>query len=181
MPFVIEAEAVTTEYLAVVQWDHDDVTLEYFSQPQALKISYLGSDRVRRITTNTTADYLRITGSRIAFVECKREEELERLAKEQPGRYQRAAGGRWRSPASEVPDLGRGTFLHWRHLFDGKGAGLLHPTRRWCPSCLAEGSASSGDGLAQPLLWACTVVTHCPVHGWRQSRASASRTWSATA
>lgn len=66
---------------------------------------------------------------------------------------------------TQVPDLGRGTFLSWRHLFDGKGAGLLHPTRRWCPSCLAEGSASSGDGLAQPLLWACTVVTHCPVHG----------------
>lgn len=102
MPFAIEAEAVSTEYLAVVQWDHDDETLEYYSQPQALKISYLGPDRLRRITTNTTADYLRITDSRIAFVECKREEELERLAKGQPGRYQRDADGRWRSPPSEA-------------------------------------------------------------------------------
>lgn len=81
MPFAIEAEAISTEYLAVVQWDHDDETLEYFAQPHPLKISYLGHDSPRRITTNTTADYLRVTNTRIAFVECKREEELQRLAK----------------------------------------------------------------------------------------------------
>lgn len=66
---------------------------------------------------------------------------------------------------TQVSDLARSTFLSWRRLFDGKGAGLLHPTRRWCPSCIAEGSSSSDDGFATPLLWACTVVTHCPVHG----------------
>ncbi|MDT7836270.1 Tn7 transposase TnsA N-terminal domain-containing protein [Aquabacterium sp. OR-4] len=102
MPFVVEAEAVSTEYAAIVEWDHDEETLEYYSQPQALKIAYLGPDRVRRITTQTTPDYLRITRSGIAFVECKREEQLERLAKEQPGRYQRDHDGRWRSPPSVV-------------------------------------------------------------------------------
>lgn len=102
MPFVVEAEAVSTEYAAIVEWDHDEETLEYYSQPQALKIVYLGPDRVRRITTQTTPDYLRITRSRIVFVECKREEQLERLAKEQPGRYQRDSDGCWRSPPSEA-------------------------------------------------------------------------------
>lgn len=102
MPFVVEAEAVTTEYVAIVEWDHDDETLEYYSQPQALKISYFGPDRVRRISAQTTPDYLRITGARIVFVECKREEQLIRLAKDQPGRYQRDADGRWRSPPAEA-------------------------------------------------------------------------------
>jgi putative transposase len=102
MPFVVEAEAVTTEYAAIVEWDHDNETLEYYSQPQALKISYLGPDRVRRISAQTTPDYLRVTASRIEFVECKREEQLLRLAKEQPGRYQRDADGRWRSPPAEA-------------------------------------------------------------------------------
>lgn len=102
MPFAIEAEAISTEYLAVVQWDHDDETLEYFAQPHPLKISYLGHDSPRRITTNTTADYLRVTNTCIAFVECKREEELQRLAKAQPGRYQKDATGRWRSPPAEA-------------------------------------------------------------------------------
>lgn len=66
---------------------------------------------------------------------------------------------------TQVPHLDRGNFLSWRLLFDGKGAGLLHPTRRWCPCCLAEASSSLNDGYAHPLLWACTVVTHCPIHG----------------
>lgn len=64
-----------------------------------------------------------------------------------------------------VPNLDRSTFLPWRHLFDGKGAGLLHPTRRWCPCCIADGSTSSVDGHAHPLLWSCAVITHCPIHG----------------
>jgi putative transposase len=102
MPFVIEAEAVSTEYVAIVEWDHDEETLEYYAQPQALKIRYLGSDRVRRISTQTTPDYLRITSARIAFVECKRDDELERLAKQTPARYQRNADGRWCSPPAEA-------------------------------------------------------------------------------
>lgn len=102
MPFAIEAEAISTEYVRFVQLDHDDETLEYYPQPPALKISYAAPDRTQRITTYTTPDNLRITSSQFVFEECKREEELERLAKAQPGRYQRDASGRWRSPPAEV-------------------------------------------------------------------------------
>lgn len=69
------------------------------------------------------------------------------------------------SGLTKVLSLERSNFLTWRLLFDGKGAGLLHPSRRWCPCCIADGTGYSSDGHAHPLLWACAVVTHCPVHG----------------
>lgn len=102
MPFVVEAEATSTEYVAFVEWDHDKETLEFYPQPEPLKISYATAGSARKTTIFTTPDCLRITSSRIAFVECKREEQLERLAKDMPGRYQRDAGGRWRSPPAEA-------------------------------------------------------------------------------
>lgn len=62
-----------------------------------------------------------------------------------------------------VTNLQSSTFLHWSGLFDGKGAGLLHPTRTWCPDCLVE-AESAGEPHNFPLLWSCSSVTHCPVH-----------------
>jgi hypothetical protein len=62
-----------------------------------------------------------------------------------------------------MTDLKQLTFLHWGGLFDGKGAGLLHPTRTWCPDCLAE-SEERGEPHNFPLLWACSSVTHCSTH-----------------
>lgn len=62
-----------------------------------------------------------------------------------------------------VTNLQSSTFLHWSGLFDGKGAGLLHPTRTWCPDCLAE-AESAGEPHNFPLLWSCSSVTHCPIH-----------------
>lgn len=61
------------------------------------------------------------------------------------------------------PKLQASTFLHWSGLFDGKGAGLLHPTRTWCPDCLAE-AESAAEPHNFPLLWSCSSVTHCPIH-----------------
>ncbi|TAK94687.1 MAG: hypothetical protein EPO09_09170, partial [Aquabacterium sp.] len=59
--------------------------------------------------------------------------------------------------------LDRATFLSWRGLFDGKGAGLLHKTRKWCPDCVAEASESARP-ITSLLLWACASVTHCHIH-----------------
>lgn len=102
MPFVVEAEAESTEYVALVDMDHDDATLEFYGQPDALKISYLLADGRRNTSVHTTPDYLRITADRVVFIECKREEELQRLAKKMPGRYQREADGTWRSRPAEA-------------------------------------------------------------------------------
>lgn len=61
------------------------------------------------------------------------------------------------------PDLQATTFMPWAALLDGKGSGLLHPTRTWCPDCLAE-AEERREPLNFPLLWACSSVTHCLTH-----------------
>lgn len=101
MPFVIEAEAFETEYAAIVEWDHDDVTLEFYPQTEALKITYVGQHG-RKITTYTKADYLRIEKSKIVFVECKSETKLITLQKESPNRYCRRDDGSWFSPPGDI-------------------------------------------------------------------------------
>lgn len=101
MPFAIEAEATSTEYAAMVEYDHDDLTLEYYPQPEPLVISYLGKGAPRRTTIPTTPDIFRITKDAFVFVECKREEELVRLAQKMPNRYERTETGGWRSPPAE--------------------------------------------------------------------------------
>lgn len=114
MPFVVEAEANSTEYVAFVEWDHDLETLEYYPQPDPLKISYSTAGRTKKTTIFTTPDCLRITKLGIEFIECKREEELERLAKMMPSRYQRDASGRWRSPPAEDAAAQFGCTFHIR-------------------------------------------------------------------
>jgi len=44
MPFVLEAEARETKYVALVEYDHDPEVLEIYSQIEPLKISYLGPE-----------------------------------------------------------------------------------------------------------------------------------------
>lgn len=66
-----------------------------------------------------------------------------------------------------VQGLELSTFLPWRGLFNPNGAGLLHPRRRWCPSCISDTSIASSDGDAHPLIWACISITHCQMHGIR--------------
>lgn len=149
MPFVVEAEAVTTEYVAIVEWDHDSETLEYYAQPEPLRITYLGPDRMRRISTLTTPDYLRITASRFAFVECKREEELQRLARQMPGRYQREANGRWRSPPAEAAAAELGCVFEIRSSSENNWA--LHENLELLKDFHIGEPVSIDDAVAQDL------------------------------
>jgi hypothetical protein len=59
--------------------------------------------------------------------------------------------------------LSCGTFLHWKPMLDHKGAGLLHPLRRWCPSCIAQ-AQDGGRPITYALIWSASIITHCPTH-----------------
>jgi hypothetical protein len=101
MPFVTEGAADSTEWAAMVHWDHDDETDEFYPQPEALKITHKVGTTERNSTHYTTPDYLRVTKSAFSFVECKTEEELVELARESPDRFQRQDDGSWRSLPAE--------------------------------------------------------------------------------
>jgi hypothetical protein len=59
--------------------------------------------------------------------------------------------------------LADGTFLHWEPLLDPHGGGLLHPKRRWCPSCLADAN-DAGEAVCYDLLWSSDAVDYCAIH-----------------
>ena len=102
MPFVTEGEANQTEYAAMVDWDHDLDTEEFYPQPPAINITHFVKTSSRRTTHPTTPDYFRITKTAFTFVECKKEDALLLLAKETPDRYQQQPDGTWRSPPAEL-------------------------------------------------------------------------------
>lgn len=100
MPFVLEAEAFQTEFVALVTYDNDEETLEIYPQPAKLKISYPHLNG-RKVTTQITPDIFLIQKSGFVFFECKTEEELKKLAEASPNRYMVDVEGCWRSPPAE--------------------------------------------------------------------------------
>lgn len=101
MGFAVEAEAFSTEAVAIFSWEYDADVLEFYMQPACrLKIRYLTRDG-RPVTAHITPDALRIESVRgFVFTECKTEEELVELGKKQPQRFVRDENG-WRSPPAE--------------------------------------------------------------------------------
>jgi hypothetical protein len=77
----------------------DDV-LEYWDQPTTLRIRYKNKNG-RMITVNNTPDFFLMHSGAAGFVECKLEENLVKLAKEQPNKFVRSAEGIWRCPPGE--------------------------------------------------------------------------------
>lgn len=100
MPFVLEAEAFQTEYAALVTFDHDNETLEMYTQPAQLKITYING-KGKKVTVLITPDLFLIQTKAFVFIECKTEEDLKKLAEQDPERYSVTADGRWHSPPAE--------------------------------------------------------------------------------
>ena len=78
---------------------NDDV-LEYWDQPTTLRIRYKNKNG-RIITVNNTPDFFLMHSGAAGFVECKLEESLVKLAKEQPNKFILDPDGTWRCPPGE--------------------------------------------------------------------------------
>lgn len=102
MGFALEAEAFSTEYVALVEWEHDPDVLEIYPQPaEQLQIKYkLPGGRL--VTTYITPDAFLVTSSGFRYTECKTEEELEKLTLKAPERYVKSPDGSWCSPPAEA-------------------------------------------------------------------------------
>ena len=102
MGFVLEAEAFSTEYVALVEWEHDHDVLEIFPQPaERLLIEYKAPSG-RPVKTYITPDAFRVTNSGFRYTECKTEDELEKLTLAMPERYVKQPDGSWCSPPAQV-------------------------------------------------------------------------------
>lgn len=79
--------------------ENDDV-LEYWDQPITLRIRYKNKNG-RMISVNNTPDYFLMHPKAAGFVECKLEETLVKLNKEQPNKFILDPNGTWRCPPGE--------------------------------------------------------------------------------
>src|SRR5260221_6909935 len=105
MGFTIQFESHEDELPFIYQIEHDKDVLEYYDQPPLIKLSYMVLDKngkEKHVAFNYTPDFFVIKKDSAGWVECKTEEELQRLAKDQPERYQPGDDGQWHCPLGDV-------------------------------------------------------------------------------
>lgn len=100
MGMTIQFESHQVELPTIYELEHDPKVLEFYDQPPAIKLSYLGVDGRRRSHLHTP-DFFVIGKEGIGWEECKTEEALLELEQKNPNRYSRDESGDWRAPAGE--------------------------------------------------------------------------------
>lgn len=100
MGMTIQAESHTNELPAVVTWDADDVTHEFYDQPPKVKLQYRAANG-RQANHMATPDFFLLQEKFAGWVECKPEEWLQARAAEGSELYVRDADGTWLCPPGE--------------------------------------------------------------------------------
>lgn len=101
MGVIIQAESHTNELGAVYEWDHDDISREFYDQPGRIRLTYLRADNKGKVVVDHTPDFFKLDVGYTGWVECKTEQDLQRLAKKMPNRYRLDENGVWRCPPGE--------------------------------------------------------------------------------
>ncbi|WP_082992275.1 DDE-type integrase/transposase/recombinase [Paraburkholderia tropica] len=104
----LATESRKPEYGAVVRYDFDGTTREFYCQPPQVRLSVEterklsdGSFTVYQAPTPYTPDILRITPYGVYIDEWKNERDLEKLAEKFPRRFFKDDDGTWRCPERE--------------------------------------------------------------------------------
>ncbi|MDA8254098.1 MAG: hypothetical protein M0Z99_00410 [Betaproteobacteria bacterium] len=100
MGMTIQAESHKNELPAVVTWDVDDVTHEFYDQPPKVKLQYRATNG-RQANHMATPDFFLLQEEFSGWVECKTKEWLQARAAEGSELYVRDASGTWRCPPGE--------------------------------------------------------------------------------
>ncbi len=113
MGLVIQAEARETELAAAITWEHAPDILEFWDQPNKVRVGRRGAKR-KGGGYLKSFDYLVIATDWVGFIECKKEEWL--LAQLATGRegYVRQADGSWTHPELEQAADALGLGFHVR-------------------------------------------------------------------
>lgn len=100
MGMVIQAESHTNELPAVVGWEHDKNTFEFYDQPPKIKLSYLRPNG-RPGGHLATPDFFLLQEGFAGWIECKTEEWLQSQAAKGPALYVQDEENTWRCPSAE--------------------------------------------------------------------------------
>ena len=107
MGVTIQFESHRVELAVVYELEHNADVLEYWDQPNSIKLDY-ESAHGRHLGVLHTPDYFVIRKTEAGWEECKTEEDLRRLAERNANRYFHDDKGGWRCPPGEAyaHDLG---------------------------------------------------------------------------
>lgn len=100
MGMVIQAESHKNELPAVVGWEHDSNTFEFYDQPLKIKLSYLGRNG-KRVAYLATPDFFLLQDGFAGWIECKTEEWLQARVAEGSTLFVRDDAQVWRCPPAE--------------------------------------------------------------------------------
>ena len=102
MGMTIQFESHKLELPAIYEFEHDPDVLAYYDQPLKMKLNYVAKDGKRRVGFLHTPDFFVIRRHWGGFLECKYDDELEKLAVEMPNRYLFCKDdGTWSCPPGE--------------------------------------------------------------------------------
>jgi putative transposase len=96
----IQFESHRVEAPKIYELEQDENVLEYYDQPPPIKLNYQGKNG-KNLGVIHTPDFFVIEKSSAGWIECKTEEQLEKLEQKNPHRYHRDSDGKWRCPPGE--------------------------------------------------------------------------------
>jgi putative transposase len=97
MGCTIQFESPRGELAFIYQLEHDATVLEFYDQPESIKLIYPGRTG-KPVSIFHTPDFFVLREDGAGWVECKMEEQLPQLAERMPHRYVRTPDGTWSCP-----------------------------------------------------------------------------------
>jgi putative transposase len=97
----IQFESHQGELWTIYLLEHDPDVLEYYDQPNRIKLTYTSATG-RQTSPWHTPDFFVVREQEAGWIECKPEQVLFRLAEKMPYRYQRDGQDQWRCPPGEA-------------------------------------------------------------------------------
>jgi len=101
MGCTIQFESHRGELAFIYQMEHDPTVLEFYDQPEAIKLVYPGKTG-KPVGLFHTPDFFLLLTCGAGWAECKMEDQLPHLAERMPHRYVRNADRTWSSPPGEA-------------------------------------------------------------------------------
>jgi transposase InsO family protein len=102
MKRTIQFESHRNELAAILEMEHDADTCEFYDQPPPIRLHYQGA-KGKAVSVLHTPDYFVIRRGSAAWIECKTEEQLLKLAASQPNRFHfEETSKSWRCPPGEA-------------------------------------------------------------------------------
>jgi hypothetical protein len=101
MGCTIQFESHRGELAFIYHMEHDPTVLEFYDQPEAIKLVYAGKTG-KSVGIFHTPDFFVLRSDGAGGVECKMEEQLPLLAERMPHRYVRNVDRTWSCPPGET-------------------------------------------------------------------------------